>query len=276
MKAWVSKWRETNPDWMYMFWTDASSREFVAKYYQPLLKTYDDLQLGVQKADMFRYIVLYAFGGVYADIDVEPLKSLNPIRDWSPCILSQEPNAHHQIANYRLYGSRAELNHTLACNAFMACRPGHPFFFYLLSRIVEVSVAVTSTKCSLESTLECTGPHLMTKALTFYKLSVTDRIRDRHPEDDIIPAEPESFLPTFDENIITLLKDSCRNSQDLSPLGRHTCEELEARNFANNEVTDRSYTNHHWFHTYHRTAELNEKQIVNIGDVLPDVWFLKT
>ena len=276
MVAWVSKWRVTHPDWMYIFWTDVSARKFVAQRFKPLLKTYDDFQHGVLKADMFRYMVLYTFGGVYADLDVEPLKNLDPIRDWAPCIMSQEPNVHHQVSNYLSYGSKAELNYTLACNAFMACRPGHPFFFYLLSRIVEVSVAVTSRKCGLQLTLACTGPEMMTKALTFYRRSMSKRTRDQHPEDDVILAEPETFLPTFDEGQIERMKHRCRRRNKLSPLGRRICVQLKARNFANNNVTKQSYTNHHWFHTYHRPAHSMARKMVHIGDVMPDVWFLRS
>ena len=273
MKAWVSKWRVTNPDWMYVFWTDASSRAFVAKYFKPLLKTYDGLEFGVQKADMFRYIVLYAFGGVYADVDVEPLKSLDPIRDRAPCILSQEPNAHHQILNYRKFGARAELNHTLACNAFMACRPGHPFFFYLLSRVVKVSVGVTGKKCSLRRTLLCTGPEIMSRAVTFYKSSISEHIRNQHPHDNIVVADAEVFLPTFDTTQIKSMKKACRKPKALSALGRDTCLYLKARKFTNNDVTNKSFTNHHWFHTYFRNGSMKN---FHISDVIPDARFMRS
>ena len=269
MKAWVSKWRATNPDLMYMFWTDVSSREFVAKYYKSLLKTYDDFQFGVQKADMFRYIVLYAFGGVYADLDVEPLKSLDPIRDWAPCILSREPNAHHQVLTYHLYGSKADLNYTLACNAFMACRPGHPFFFYLLSRIVKESVGVTGRNCGLESTLNCTGPETMTRVVTFYKRSLPSHLS----HDDIIVADAESFLPTFNDGAIGRLKKTCKKPKLISALGRKICIQLKARNFTNNKVTKKSYTNHHWFSSYHRKESMEN---FHIHDVNPDAWFMRS
>ena len=214
---------------------------------------------------MFRYIVLYALGGVYADLDVEPLKSLDPIRDWTPCILSQEPNAHHQVATYDLFGSRDDHNHTLACNAFMACRPGHPFFFYFLSRIVGASVQVTGESCPLTYTLSCTGPSIMSIVVNHYKRSTNKRIRHQ-PEDDVIVADADAFLPTFDEKQIGLMKAKCNQADKLSILGKTTCAQLKARQFANNKVTEKSYTNHHWFHTYFMKGK---RKIFNISDVVP-------
>jgi hypothetical protein len=50
-------------------------------YGEEFYNTYASLALGVMKADMWRYAIIYAFGGLYADIDVAALR---PIRDWLP------------------------------------------------------------------------------------------------------------------------------------------------------------------------------------------------
>ena len=45
----------------------------------------------------FRYFVLYEYGGFYADIDSECLKSLAGVVAQHTCILGQEPEEHAQF-----------------------------------------------------------------------------------------------------------------------------------------------------------------------------------
>lgn len=63
----------------YILWTDASSREFIATHYSWFLPTFDAYTYPIQRADAIRYFVLYHFGGVYLDLDVGCLRSLDPL-----------------------------------------------------------------------------------------------------------------------------------------------------------------------------------------------------
>ncbi|KAI5125013.1 hypothetical protein M0805_007437 [Coniferiporia weirii] len=62
--------RDMMPDYEYMLWTDADSREFIAKEYPWFLDTFDAYTYPIQRADAIRYFVLHHFGGVYLDLDV--------------------------------------------------------------------------------------------------------------------------------------------------------------------------------------------------------------
>lgn len=53
-----------------MLWTDADSRDFIAKEYPWFLDTFDAYIYPIQRADAIRYFVLYHYGGVYLDLDV--------------------------------------------------------------------------------------------------------------------------------------------------------------------------------------------------------------
>lgn len=71
--------RDIMPDYEYMLWTDASSREFIAKEYPWFLDTFDGYTYPIQRADAIRYFVLYHYGGVYIDLDIgcqRPMDSL--------------------------------------------------------------------------------------------------------------------------------------------------------------------------------------------------------
>lgn len=62
--------RKMMPDYDYKLWTDADSREFIAKEYPWFLDTFDAYTYPIQRADAIRYFVLHFYGGVYLDLDV--------------------------------------------------------------------------------------------------------------------------------------------------------------------------------------------------------------
>ncbi|KAI9466885.1 hypothetical protein BJY52DRAFT_1235000 [Lactarius psammicola] len=71
--------RSMMPDYEYMLWTDASSREFIAQHYRWFLDTFDSYPYPIQRADAIRYFVLHHYGGVYMDLDIGCLRRLDPL-----------------------------------------------------------------------------------------------------------------------------------------------------------------------------------------------------
>ncbi|KAH9966079.1 nucleotide-diphospho-sugar transferase [Russula dissimulans] len=71
--------RALMPDYEYMLWTDASSREFIAQNYRWFLDTFDSYPYAIQRADAIRYFVLHHYGGVYMDLDIGCLRRLDPL-----------------------------------------------------------------------------------------------------------------------------------------------------------------------------------------------------
>ncbi|KAK3577873.1 hypothetical protein CHS0354_021843 [Potamilus streckersoni] len=116
--TWIKSWSINHPSWQYIFWTDDSARCLVHNIHRYLLPTYDGYAENIRRADAIRYVILYEFGGVYADIDVESLRSLDPIIRKYSCILAQEPYEHP------IFDGNFE---HLVINAFMACAKKHPF-----------------------------------------------------------------------------------------------------------------------------------------------------
>jgi mannosyltransferase OCH1-like enzyme len=74
-------WTTRNPDYRYEVLTDANDMAYVEAHFGPaglnrpdIVEAYRSVQAPIVKADMLRYMVMYAEGGVYADIDVEALR----------------------------------------------------------------------------------------------------------------------------------------------------------------------------------------------------------
>lgn len=82
----MDSWEGLNaPDgWEHRFYDDDACDRFVRTEYPQFYETYTTLKRGAQRADMFRYLVVYHFGGVYADADTECLVPLNQWQgvDW--------------------------------------------------------------------------------------------------------------------------------------------------------------------------------------------------
>lgn len=64
----IKTWKNLNPEWEHRY-VDASQRAIDVKKYNRLLYRYYALADGVTQADIWRYVIIYTDGGVYADMD---------------------------------------------------------------------------------------------------------------------------------------------------------------------------------------------------------------
>ena len=74
-KKWSETWKQMNPEFIYLFYTDKDITKFITKNYPEYLDLFESL-VGIEKVDVFRYLVLHKYGGVYVDMDCECLKPI--------------------------------------------------------------------------------------------------------------------------------------------------------------------------------------------------------
>lgn len=74
-KAIVASWERFHPDWVVKVWTD----EDAASFHLTNQEAFDRAKNYGEKSDIFRYEVLYRYGGLYADTDFECLKSFDEL-----------------------------------------------------------------------------------------------------------------------------------------------------------------------------------------------------
>lgn len=76
----VESWINLNPTYRYEFYDDDRIRNFILKEYdEKHLERFDSIKVGASKSDYFRILVIYKYGGVYADLDNRLLKPLDTI-----------------------------------------------------------------------------------------------------------------------------------------------------------------------------------------------------
>jgi mannosyltransferase OCH1-like enzyme len=74
----IPNWENLNQEYKVEFYTDKDCRNFLQENYPAkYLEFFDFVKDGPIKSDFFRVCILYKFGGIYADIDIQPIESID-------------------------------------------------------------------------------------------------------------------------------------------------------------------------------------------------------
>ena len=147
------RWRHSmqvaNPDWTHRLWTDAENRALVAARYPWLLSAYDGYPSDIQRADVARYVVVHAYGGVYADLDIECFRPFAPLL------------ARHDASVLLSYKQGANFSKG-ASNSIFASAAHHPLWDAVFAVLLErASTALSGHRDVLYST----GPAVLREAV---------------------------------------------------------------------------------------------------------------
>ena len=78
MDKYTNNWLKLNPEYKIKNYDDKMCKEFLLnEFNESYSKLFDYLKDGPIKADFWRICILYKNGGIYSDLDNEPLISLN-------------------------------------------------------------------------------------------------------------------------------------------------------------------------------------------------------
>ena len=107
----VDSWKNMNPTWDYRYTSARKRLEHIRDYGgEEFLKFYKDCNRLTQ-ADLWRYVVLYKFGGVYSDLDWECIRPLDDIieieNEKNPIIIHTYMEDQKDPYNNSLIGSDA-------------------------------------------------------------------------------------------------------------------------------------------------------------------------
>lgn len=132
MAYWAETWRSNNPDYEYVLWDDADNRRFVAEKFQWFLPTYDSYDAEIKRADAIRYMYLYTYGGIYADMDFECLKPFDSLLETYKgydIILGQMDSYSNRAATEWHSSNNIP-------NAIMISKPACQFWIRVLERMI--------------------------------------------------------------------------------------------------------------------------------------------
>jgi hypothetical protein len=116
-----------NPDFEVFLYDDADCREFVARFFGPIVcAAYDRLVPGTYRADLWRYCILWYYGGIYLDIKVRLVGGAR-LRDFV--------DAEHFVRERDGYW--APESAIGIYNAVLICRPRNPLLWDCIQTIVK-------------------------------------------------------------------------------------------------------------------------------------------
>jgi len=250
-------------DWEYRLWTDKNNLQLVNESFPEYMHMFNGLVKGlpgfvkgkkIRQADTIRYMILYKYGGVYADLDMAALKPLDPMMLQHEIVLGQEPLAHAHLLNKK---------ERTVCNAIMSSVPGHPFWLRVLKGIQN------PPSKSKGDPVDTTGPRMLERVLLQY---MSTDLGKAYP---VWVAPAEVLYPVWDQGTLGNLQKTCkqlRHSEAVAPGGDkqrtlflHTCDVLEAKKWKN-APEESSLTVHHWAHTWLRSME--KESITNVMELM--------
>ena len=110
VKDHIKTWRNES-DYRYYFFNDQRLNDYMRGYSDKVYEAFCSVTSPAVKADLWRYIILYEYGGVYADSDIRLISKLNDfIRDDDELIV--------------VYDDKVPCNDVF--QGFIACTPQHP------------------------------------------------------------------------------------------------------------------------------------------------------
>ncbi|KAK6883193.1 putative glycosyltransferase HOC1 [Candida tropicalis] len=134
------QWAYKNPGFVHELFNDDTAHAMVKHLFKQVpevIQAFEKLPEVVLKMDFFRYLILFAKGGVYADIDTFPIQ---PIPNWIPenvspldigLIVSVESDSNSP--NWR----QDSVRRLQFAQFVMQSKPGHPILREIIAQIIE-------------------------------------------------------------------------------------------------------------------------------------------
>tara|TARA_A100001015_G_C15002764_1_gene719292 strand:+ start:441 stop:1214 length:774 start_codon:yes stop_codon:yes gene_type:complete len=136
MKENIKKIQQEHKDWEYHFYSHKDVESFILKFYgKKYLNSYlqIDPDYGPARADLFRYLLLFKFGGVYLDTKTGLNKNLNEIIKVNDrYIISHWGKSHPEWGIYPELGEEGEYQQW-----FIICEPLHPFLGLTIANVID-------------------------------------------------------------------------------------------------------------------------------------------
>jgi mannosyltransferase OCH1-like enzyme len=118
---------QKNQKFKIKYYDDAKCRKFIEDIFpQDVLEAYDILKPGAYKADLFRYCILYNYGGVWSDLTDNYLISLDEIIDFNNdelFLIDDRPMGKNNIKGIQI--------------SFMAAKPKNKLYLKCIRQIVK-------------------------------------------------------------------------------------------------------------------------------------------
>jgi mannosyltransferase OCH1-like enzyme len=183
---WMQSFDTVNDDFTTIVWKDSDVKRMIEDRFPEFADLYRGYRLNIQRADLARYLVLYEYGGMYADLDMAAVRPVRELFDKNPgkrffCFVEivLDPERAREIGEnepIRKEGKKKGLNEIaedaerIASYAFL-CTPRHPVMLEILKEAVKRAVFPVRRQYDVFYT---TGPDMFTSAIHRCKADLDD------------------------------------------------------------------------------------------------------
>jgi len=223
--------------------------------------------MNVIKSDLLRCVVLYEYGGLYADLDTLDIWPLDQVTQRFSCIVVPSP-WEHSIFDISLPFYLA--------NGEMFCRPKHPFLQRLLSAVeVLKPKGVSGTMIS--------PPFVTTKFREYKNLPKTTQIYPKRnsstpyffndddttlpPKDDIYVPNTRFFLDTPSPALRSRTLNTCANPNITQPFIARMCFTVKIRG-SDRKPGKFTFLTHQFAHSWSPANTKHMKHVTPIAEVV--------
>ena len=147
-KEYLNRTMTDNPHHVQVYFDAQDRVDFVRTYFPQYLALYNALIPGAYKSDMWRYLVIYHFGGIYNDISMRYTK----------------PIGHVVLHEHDEFVAAVDIDPTAMINGFFAAYAGHPI---LLKTIELVTDNIRNMRYGCDN-LDVTGPRVFARAFRLF------------------------------------------------------------------------------------------------------------
>lgn len=203
-EAWSLSCRQKHKDWEWVVWTDEDNLHLVQQYFPWLEETYRGLPSVIYQADLARFLYMYIYGGVYADLDTECLRPTEHLEaTYGPLFDQVQPLA-PDTAIFGRMGNDPGFAHSIP-NAWMASTPGHPFFLAAIQHVMELYNRTQEGNKVFDLPESVTGPVSLRDAIAEYeKNKVLNGPHVSPVVNDLIHVGPFAHDPSEHHQVLLL------------------------------------------------------------------------
>lgn len=163
---WSQSFQQLNPEFDCMIWDDQDNRDFMTQHFPWFMDYYNGYPKEIFRVDAVRMFFLYRFGGVYADMDTECLKPLDPQLTMGDALFGR-------------MGLDTGFEHSIP-NAMMASKPRHLIWLLAISMMMDkYEECGTADEMARRGPETLTGPILLKRAVDYFVSSSEAEIRQR-------------------------------------------------------------------------------------------------
>jgi mannosyltransferase OCH1-like enzyme len=146
-------WKTKHEDWQYIHWNEQAINDFMHREFPELISMYETFPFDIQRWDAVRFLIMYRYGGMYADFDYECLENMEPLLADKNCCIALEPETH-----CKMYGIARVLN-----AALFACTPRHKYLKKVINRVFSIKTTDFDRSNRAMCILNTTGPLMLSE-----------------------------------------------------------------------------------------------------------------